>query len=149
MYGKSPWKWNGHSVEQRVQIIKFYYQNHSAPFEKCSAHYVIFYPRHNRPAESTIRCLVVKFDSTASINNLLCVRVYGKTRGGQFLVVHKNLTFLRLQLGILHRDLGLHPYKIQLIQKFKVNDDKQRRVFADWVLEQLEVNPIFRQTNHL
>jgi len=44
---------------------------------------------------------------------------------------------------ILRRDLGLHPYKIQLIQELKVNDHRQRRVFADWVLEQLEVNPNF------
>ena len=32
---------------------------------------------------------------------------------------------------ILRWDLGLHPYKIQLIQEFKVNDHRQRRVFAD------------------
>ncbi|KYN09543.1 hypothetical protein ALC57_18330 [Trachymyrmex cornetzi] len=36
------------------------------------------------------------------------------------------------------RDLGLHPYKIQLTQELKVNDHRQRRVFADWALEQLE-----------
>ena len=28
-----------------------------------------FYPRHNRPAESTIQRLVAKFESTGSINN--------------------------------------------------------------------------------
>jgi len=39
---------------------------------------------------------------------------------------------------ILRRDLG--PYKIQLTQELKINDHRQRRVFADWVLEQLEVN---------
>jgi len=39
--------------------------------------------------------------------------------------------------------LGLHPYKIQLTQELKVNDYRQHRVFADWVLEQLEVNPNF------
>jgi len=44
---------------------------------------------------------------------------------------------------ILRRDLGLHPYKIQLTQELKVNDHRQRRVFADWVLEQLEVDPNF------
>jgi len=37
---------------------------------------------------------------------------------------------------ILRRDLGLHPYKIQLTQELKVNDHRQRRMFADWVLEQ-------------
>jgi len=44
---------------------------------------------------------------------------------------------------ILRRDLDLHSYKIQLIQELKVNDHRQRHVFADWVLEQLEVNPNF------
>ena len=52
---------------------------------------------------------------------------------------------------ILRRDLGLHPYKIQLTrnltEELKVNDYRQRRVFADWILEQLESK--FRQTNHL
>jgi len=126
--------------------------------EKRSAHYRDFYPCHNRPAESTIRRLVAKFESTDSINNqptsvrhrnarsaenIAAVRVYGKIRGGQFLVVHKNLAFLRLQLGEFCVDLGLHPYKIQLTQELKVNDHRQRHVFADWVLEQLKVNPNF------
>jgi len=93
-----------------------------------------FYPRHNRLAESTIRRLVTKFESIGLINNqptsvrrlnarsaenIAAVRV-GK--GGQFLVVHKNLAFLRLQLGEFCRDLGLHPYKIQLTQELKIND---------------------------
>jgi len=44
---------------------------------------------------------------------------------------------------ILCRDLSLHRYKIQLTQELKVNDHRQRHVFADWILEQLEVNPNF------
>ena len=44
---------------------------------------------------------------------------------------------------ILRRDLALHSYKIQLTQELKVNDHRQCRVFADRVLEQLEVNPNF------
>jgi len=57
-----------YSVEQRVQIIKFYYQN------QCSVRKTFralrdFYLRHNRPAESTIRRLVAKFESTGSTNN--------------------------------------------------------------------------------
>jgi len=105
-----------YSIEQYVQIKKFYYQNQCSVRETLRAFRALhdFYPRHNRSAESTIRHLVAKFESTSSINNqptpvrrrnarlktlLLCVKVYGKTRGGQFLVVHKNLVFLRLQLG--------------------------------------------------
>jgi len=57
----------GH-VEQRVQIIKFYYQNQCSVRETFRA-LRDFYLRHNRPAESTIRRLVAKFESTGSINN--------------------------------------------------------------------------------
>jgi len=58
----------GHSVEQRVQIIKFYYQNQCSVRETFRA-LRDFYSRYNRPAESTIRCLMTKFESTGSINN--------------------------------------------------------------------------------
>jgi len=58
----------GHSVEQRVQIIKFYYQNQCSVRETFRA-LRDFYPRHNRPVESTIRRLVAKFESIDSINN--------------------------------------------------------------------------------
>ncbi|VVC36031.1 Major facilitator superfamily domain,Major facilitator, sugar transporter-like [Cinara cedri] len=44
---------------------------------------------------------------------------------------------------ILRRDLGLHPHKIQLTQELKINDHRQRRLFADWVSERLEEDPNF------
>jgi len=47
-------KVEGHSIEQHMQIIKFYYQN------QCSVRKTFrtlrdFYSRYNRPAESTFR----------------------------------------------------------------------------------------------
>ncbi|KAL4131724.1 hypothetical protein QTP88_008998 [Uroleucon formosanum] len=50
---------------------------------------------------------------------------------------------------ILHRDLGLHPYEIQLTQTLKVNDHTQHRVFVDWVLRQLAVDPNFAKKSSL
>jgi len=58
----------GHSVEQRVQIIKFYYQNQCSVRETFHA-LRDFYLRHNRPSESTIRCLVAKSSQLVRINN--------------------------------------------------------------------------------
>jgi len=63
VYGKSPWKV---SVEQRVQIIKFYYQNQCSVRETFRALRDFYL---HRSAESTIRRLVAKFESTDSINN--------------------------------------------------------------------------------
>jgi len=49
VYGKSLWKV---IVEQRMQIIKFYYQNQCSVRETFRALHD-FYPHHNRPADST------------------------------------------------------------------------------------------------
>jgi len=107
----------GHSVEQRMQIVKFYYQN------QCSVRETLrdFYPRHNRPAESTIRHLVAKFESTGSINNQPTpIRCRNARTAENIAVVRESvrekainfLSFTRTW-RILRRDLGLHPYKIQ------------------------------------
>ena len=122
----------GHSVEQRVQIIKFYYQNQCSVRETFCA-LRDFYPRHNRPAESTIRRLVAKFESNGSINNQPTQVHRRKARSIENIAavgesVRKNprrSIFRRQELSlsatstwrILRRDLGLHPYKIQLTQE--------------------------------
>jgi len=147
-----------HSVEQRVQIIKFYYQN------QCSVREILralcdFYPRHNHSAELTIRRLIAKFESTGSINNQLTPVRRRNARSAENIAAvresvrenpRRSISHRSQELGfsatstwrILRWDLGLHPYKIQLTQELKVNDHR-RRVFAVWVLEQLEVNPNF------
>jgi len=103
---------------------------------------------------------VAKFESTSSINNQPTpVRRRNARSAENIAAVRKSVRenprrsiFRRLQeLGlstistwrILRRDLGLHSYKLQLTQELKINDHRQHRVFADWVLEQLEVNPNF------
>jgi len=148
----------GHSVEQRVQIIKFYYQNQCSVREMFRA-LRDFYPRHNRPAESIIRRLVAKFESTGSINNqptpvrrrnaksaenIAAVRESVRENLRRSISHSQELDLSAISTWrILRRDLSLHLYKIQLTQELKINDHRQRRVFADWVLEQLEVNPNF------
>ncbi|CAG9818978.1 unnamed protein product [Phaedon cochleariae] len=46
---------------------------------------------------------------------------------------------------ILRRDLDLYPYKIQLTQQLKVNDHRQRRLFAHWASKRLEEYSDFGQ----
>jgi len=129
-----------HSVEQRVQIIKFYYQNQCSVRETFRALHD-FYSRHNRPAESTIRCLMTKFESIGSINNQSTPVRRRNARSAENIAavresVRKNsrsISRRSQEFGlsatstwrILRRDLGLHPYKIQLTQKLKVNDHRQ------------------------
>lgn len=86
---------NGYSVEQSVRKIKFYYQNQCSVRETFHA-LRDFYPRHNRPAESTIRRLVAKFESTGSINYhpttmryINCIKPY------YYYFIHKQLILLK------------------------------------------------------
>lgn len=44
---------------------------------------------------------------------------------------------------ILHLDLHLHPYEVQLVQELKPRDHLMRRQFADWVIEQETADPVF------
>lgn len=46
---------------------------------------------------------------------------------------------------IMRQDLGFHSYKVQITQELKPNDHRQRRVFADWALEQLAANRNFEK----
>jgi len=162
-----------HSVEQCVQIIKFYYQNQCSVRETFRA-LRDFYSRHNRPAESTIRRLVAKFESTGSINNQPTTVCRRNARSAENIAAvresvreksRRSISRRSQELGlsatstwrILRRDLGLHLYKIQLTQEFKVNDHRQCAMcsligfWSSWKLIQISSNksslatrPIFR-----
>ena len=42
---------------------------------------------------------------------------------------------------ILRKDLGVKPFKIQLLQELKPNDLPQRRIFGEWALGKLSEDP--------
>ena len=44
---------------------------------------------------------------------------------------------------ILRKDLGLVPYKIQLVQELKPHDHHMRSEFNNWSLNQLDEHPLF------
>ena len=46
--------------DQRLQIIKFYYQN-ACSVKKVNRAFIPFYGQLNRPTEATIRAIVTKF----------------------------------------------------------------------------------------
>ena len=145
---------DNYTIEQRVQIIKIYYQNNES-VRKTFRALREFYGRSNRPVESTIRRLVNKFESTGTVTDTTVpVRQRNARSEANIAAVNEsvrenpNLSISRRsqELGlsqtstwrILRKDLGLHPYKIQLTQELKPNDHSLRREFADWVLEHLE-----------
>ena len=148
-----------YTIEQHVQMIKLYYQY------ECSLARTLralrpFYDKRGCPSQSTLQRLVVKFEMIDSVSNKPTPVRQRNARSAENIAavresVQENLrqTILRRAQelgpsqistwGILRLDLGVHPYKIQLIQEFKVNDQRQRRLFADWASKHLEEDPNF------
>ena len=59
-----------YTIEQRVQINKIYYQNNKSARKTFRA-LREFYGRNNRPAGSTIRRLVNKFESSGTVTDTI------------------------------------------------------------------------------
>lgn len=148
--------------EQRCEIIKIYYQNQSsvkATWRGLRARY----GPHQRPSEQAIRNVVKKFENEFTLlnnprtNRVRNVRnadnveaVRQSVQNNPNLSVRRRSQQLDLTYGstwrILRKDLGLHPYKIQLVQELKPNDHRCRRNFAAWAIEHLTEDPFFHLT---
>lgn len=61
-----------------------------------------------------------------------------RIRNSPFRVEIKNLACLDDNLA--NPALKFHPYKLQSTEELKPNDDRQKRAFANWAVEHLEVD---------
>ena len=132
---------------QRVLIVKTFYQNGECATQAVRKLRIIF-ERNEAPCESTVRRLVTKFETT---NSVLTGKLLGEKRSRrteeQFVLVQdsviaspgKSIRRPSQQLDIstsllhqlLHKDLYMDAYKIQLTQNLKLADHGRRRRFAD------------------
>lgn len=148
-----------YTLKQRLEIIKLYYQNN----ESVSLTYRAILKNNlfqKHPAESTIRRLINKFESSGSINDAIIQKRERTARSqGNIDAVsasvnkNPNLSIRRrsseLEVSetslwrILRNDLHFRPFKIQLTQELKTFDHSSRRIFADWVLNHLQVDADF------
>ncbi|CAH1991124.1 unnamed protein product [Acanthoscelides obtectus] len=116
--------------------------------------------RNNRPNETTIGRLVRKFEATGSVANLPGSGRPRSVRTPENIAVvkesvrddPKQSTTRRSQelgisrtslLRILHKDLTVHAYKIQLTQELRRADHISRRTFSDWLLEHRQIDANF------
>lgn len=147
------------SIAQRVNIVKIHYKNGEILTNTFRALHKDF-GRHGRPVLSTISGLITKFEQTGSVADIVRPTHHRRVRSVENIAAvaesveeDPNLSISRRsqQLGIsatslwriLHLDLHLHPYKVQLVQKLERGDHEMRRVYADWVLEKQAENPDF------
>lgn len=138
------------STEQRVLIVKTFYQNGES-FAATVRRLRAILGRNHAPNESTVRRLMKKINERGSTAN---IKNSGRPRSGRSV---ENIALVResvngspqksvrrrsQQLGIrysslqriLVRDLHYHPYKIQFTQELKMLDHQKRLDFVDWVL---------------
>lgn len=150
-----------YTVQQRIQIIQLFYENgrsNKNVFRKLRD----FYDRHNRPNESTILRIVKKFEETGSVmdvktpirhrpsrsqENIDAVRESVEAdprmsipRRSQELNIPKTTVW-----RILHKDLSLKAYKVQLTQELKPTDHLKRREFVNFIEEKPDG---FSKKNH-
>lgn len=148
-----------YTPQQRLQIIKIYYQNSCSVTDTLRKLRPIF-GRHHRPNKTTIQRLVQKFESTFSLQNVAVPVRQRNARSEENIAAVResvandaNVSIPRrsqeLQISqttlwrILREDLSLRAYKIALTQELKPGDHRMRRTFSDWALQQLRVDPEF------
>ena len=148
-----------YTLRQRIQIVEIYYENSRSVTRTLRALRDV-YGRNDRPNKATIERLMARFKETGSVgdrpvpvrrrtarSNENIAAVAESVREDNRMSIPRRSQEVGLSQTstwrILRKDLGLHPYKIQLTQELKPQDHGSRRTFADWVLEQLETDPHF------
>lgn len=150
-----------YTKEQRLQIIKIYYRNSEYVTATLRALTPIF-GRNSRPSRQAVTSLVQKFKSTYSLCD---VAVPVRQRVGRSVEniaavetsvandPNQSIPRRSQELGIaqttlrriLRKDLGLHPYKIQLTQELKPMVNLKRRTFSDLALEKMRLDDQFHR----
>lgn len=148
-----------YTVEQRVFIVKTYYQN-SESFSATLRKYRTKFGQRNAPNINTIRNTIQKFEATGSIVDVKTpTRVRTERSAENIASVSRSVeesprTSIRHRSQQLHiststlqriltKDLHLRAYKIQLVQELKPTDHSKRRAFVNWMLEKKEENDEF------
>ncbi|KAJ8981353.1 hypothetical protein NQ317_002891 [Molorchus minor] len=151
---------NRYTIEQHLEIIRIYDQN-SCSVRRTYRALREIYGQRNPPTERSIYRLAENFGHTGSLSNK---STHVHRRGAQSEVNiaavsqsvrdDPNLSIPRRsqELGlsqtttwiILYQDLHLKPYKVQITQELKANDHHLRQNFANWALERVVANWVFR-----
>lgn len=150
-----------YTLQQRIEIIKIHYkygENFAVTFRRTKA----LFGRRVAPSRPAIVKLVEKFELLGQVSDVKKRTRARRSRTDENIAVvahsveeNPDLSISRrsLELGIprttlhriLHKDLGLKAYKVQLTQQLMPTDHQQRRVFAEWVIEMHQANQEFHR----
>ncbi|CAK9834549.1 hypothetical protein ANTRET_LOCUS11064 [Anthophora retusa] len=148
-----------YTIQQRVEIVKIYYKN-SCSVRQTFRELRNIYGRNDRPTERSIQRIIAKFEQSGSVTDRAVPLRRRNARSKENIDAVAESVSEDPNLSIPHRaqavglsatstwrilrkDLGMHPYKIQLTQELKPQDHQARRTFTDWALQQLQTDPNF------
>lgn len=140
------------TVQQRIKVIETYYENSRSvktTFRKLRSEF----GQYDRPTEKGILQIVQKFQTTGTVCDLRHVPHSRPVRSTENIeavresVAENPSTSTRRRSQqvnisdrslrrILHDDLDMHAYKVQVTQELLPDDHAKRREFADWMLGQ-------------
>lgn len=142
------------SNEQRWEIIKFYFQSNESVAETARK-LRTKYGREMAPSRFVLANFFKRARETGSLNNKKTRKRESTVRTAENIAVvaedvrdrpttstrqrSQQLDISRTSLRrILHKDLGMTPYKVQLTQQLKPYDHLARFRFAKWAQERLD-----------
>lgn len=141
-----------YTLEQRVLMVKHYYQNGESLIATIRKVRPIF-GRNNVPSPCTVKRLMEKFERTGSVSDVKHTTRARTARSEENVAAVRESVAENPETSIRHRaqeldistgtlqriltkDLHLHAYKVQLTQQLLPTDHAQRREFTGWILQQ-------------
>ena len=148
-----------YTIEQRVKVIQAYYENGRS---NQNAYRALreFFGQFNRPNVRTIGKIVHKFEQTGSVGDVKRPAHARTARTAENIatirdsVAEEPSTSTRRRsqqlhlsrssmMNIMHKDLHLHAYKVQLTQELKPTDHLKRRQWSEWWQEKATIDDQF------
>ena len=154
-----------YTLEQRLAILRHYFENH-ANVAECVRKLRSDFGRREASSAPYVRYLVKKVKETGILidkpkrKKPKAVRipenvavVAESVREAPLTLIHRRsqqLNISETSLGrILHKYLGMTPYKVQLVQELKPTHHPMRFRFAKWTCDRLTEDADFAKKNHL
>lgn len=146
------------STEERTKIVEFYYR-HQHSIVQTQRTFKTHFKTRKFPTKPTILQLIQRFQEQGSVADL--------PRTGRPRSVRTDLSTQRVresiekdpksstrrrsqELGLsrttlqrIQTELGMHPYKIQVVQQLKPGDYEQRMAYSTWIQEKAKKNRKF------
>jgi hypothetical protein len=148
-----------YTLQQRIEIVKIHYRYGENLAETVRRVRGVF-GRNEAPSRTAIVKLIKKFEEIGQVSEVKSPVRRRRVRSAENIAAvaesvaenprmsiprrSQQLHITQTSLHrILHKDLHLHAYKVQLVQELKPRDHEQRRTFVQWALRMQENIPQF------